>query len=235
VILSARKPDFFDSRTPIYKMVADDGTLKPCVSGLTGDGVYVAGNAALVEDYLGLDGTEILFVGDHMYSDVHASKKVRRWRTALVLRELEDEIAAHTAFKPTQRRLDELMGRKEVLEEEFERRRLDQLRLRKGYGPQPSEPADVVLAEISRLREQLAALDDEIAPLARATAELHNPRWGMLMRAGKDKSHLAWQVEQHADIYTSRVSNLLHVTPYAYLRSPRGSLPHDPCPPDTDG
>jgi hypothetical protein len=47
------------------------------------------------------------------------------------------------------------------------------------------------------------------------------------MRTGNDKSHLARQIERYADVYTSRVSNLLAVSPYVYLRSPRGSLPHD--------
>jgi hypothetical protein len=36
-------------------------------------------------------------------------------------------------------------------------------------------------------------------------------------------------------VYTSRVSNFLHATPYVYLRSPRGSLPHDPAGPGTGG
>jgi hypothetical protein len=35
-------------------------------------------------------------------------------------------------------------------------------------------------------------------------------------------------MERYADIYTSRVSNFLHATPFVYLRSPRGSMPHDP-------
>ncbi|MFQ6047596.1 MAG: 5'-nucleotidase domain-containing protein, partial [Gemmatimonadales bacterium] len=69
--------------------------------------------------------------------------------------------------------------------------------------------------------------DEEITPLAVAANELHNERWGLLMRAGNDKSHLARQVERSADIYMSRVSNFLHQTPFAYLRAPRGSLPHD--------
>ncbi|MFN2252471.1 MAG: HAD-IG family 5'-nucleotidase [Anaerolineae bacterium] len=232
VIVSSHKPDFFDSNTPIYEIVAEDGTLKQCATGLQADGAYVAGNAALVEKHLGVDGTEILYVGDHMYSDVHASKKVRRWRTALVLQELEEEIAAQTSFKPTQRKLDRLMARKEVLEAEYEHLRLMQQRRRGRYGPEPDASAREIREDIEDLRRQLVALDLEIAPMARAATELNNERWGMLMRVGKDKSHLAWQVEQHADIYTSRVSNLLYATPYAYLRSPRGSLPHDPCPPD---
>ena len=75
------------------------------------------------------------------------------------------------------------------------------------------------------------ALDAEIGPLAQAASELTNGRWGLLTRAGNDKSHLARQVERYADIYTSRVSNFLYATPFVYLRSPRGSLPHDPSSP----
>ena len=55
-----------------------------------------------------------------------------------------------------------------------------------------------------------------------------DPNWGLLMRTGTDKSHLARQIERYADAYTSRVSNFLHITPFAFLRSHRGSLPHDP-------
>ena len=78
------------------------------------------------------------------------------------------------------------------------------------------------------LRSELAALDERIAPLARSAGELFNLRWGPLLRAGNDKSHLAWQLERSADVYTSRVANFLAFTPFAYLRSSRGSLPHDP-------
>ena len=48
------------------------------------------------------------------------------------------------------------------------------------------------------------------------------------MRTGNDKSQLARQVERYADIYMARVSDLGLHTPYAYLRSHRGSMPHDP-------
>jgi hypothetical protein len=81
---------------------------------------------------------------------------------------------------------------------------------------------------MGELRARLEALDGRIGPLSRESSELFNPTWGPLMRAGNDKSHLARQVERYADVYTSRVSNLLLHTPFAYLRSPRGSLPHDP-------
>ena len=75
---------------------------------------------------------------------------------------------------------------------------------------------------------RLVEIDSKISPIAQAAVQLVNKNWGLLMRTGIDKSHLARQIETYADIYTARVSNFLHVTPYAFLRSSRGSLPHDP-------
>ena len=80
---------------------------------------------------------------------------------------------------------------------------------------------------IDDLRTRLLALDEEIGPLARAAGEIGNPEWGPLMRSGSDKSLFARQVERYADVYTSRVANFGAVTPFAFLRASRGSLPHE--------
>ena len=77
------------------------------------------------------------------------------------------------------------------------------------------------------MRTKLVELDDLIAPLAIAAGRLSNERWGLLMRSGVDKSLFARQVERYADVYTSRVSNLLYATPHGYLRAFRSPLPHD--------
>jgi hypothetical protein len=168
-------------------------------------------------------------VGDHLYADVHVSKAVLRWRTALILRELEAEIDDLEAFRPTEDALRSLMAEKEDLERRLARARLDRQRARHGYAP-PSAPVPAdAEAQITRLQEALVALDDRIAPLARAAGEIRNPYWGPLMRSGYDKSLFARQVERYADIYTSRVSNFLFETPYAFLRAARSTLPHDSC------
>lgn len=46
----------------------------------------------MVENSLNIHGDEILYVGDHIYTDVSQSKVHLRWRTALILRELEEEV-----------------------------------------------------------------------------------------------------------------------------------------------
>jgi predicted HAD superfamily phosphohydrolase YqeG len=46
----------------------------------------------MVENSLDIHGDEILYVGDHIYTDVSQSKVHQLWRTALICRELEEEV-----------------------------------------------------------------------------------------------------------------------------------------------
>lgn len=231
VIVSARKPDFFTERVPFFEVVTEDGLLKPAMGPLKVGSAYVGGCASQVEQDLGISGDAILYVGDHMFGDVHASKRGLRWRTALVLRELEAEVAALESFQEAEHTLAVRMEEKERLEARADQTRLALLRRRGGYGPAPAEDLQSLDATLQEVKFRLVALDAEISPLAQAANELTNGRWGLLTRAGNDKSHLARQVERYADVYTSRVSNFLYATPFVYLRSPRGSLPHDPTTP----
>ena len=229
VIVGSRKPDFFSSRLPLFSIVDPvRGLLEPEPQGIPGPGRYVGGDATCVEQYLGLSGAEILYVGDHVFADVRMSKSLLRWRTGLILRELENEIVSLEAFRPRERELATMMARKQRLEEQQCRLRLALQRSTLDYGPQPSQTAAEIQQRLAAFKEQIMELDELIAPIAREAADVGSSHWGPLLRAGNDKSHLARQVEASADIYTSRVSNFLYTTPFAYLRSGRGSMPHDP-------
>ena len=228
VMVSARKPDFFTQRAALFDVVSDDGLLRPNVGGMRAGQVYWGGDATAVEQTLSLSGDQILYVGDHIYGDVNVSKTLLRWRTALILRELETDLAALETFAPVQEKLALLMHEKEQLEAQISLLRLHLQRKKAKYGP-PLRGSETWLYEnITATRSRAVALDEAIRPLAEQAARLNNTYWGPLMRAGNDKSHLARQVERYADIYLSRVSNFLFQTPYVYMRSLRGSLPHDP-------
>jgi hypothetical protein len=230
IIVSAQKPHFFSGRAPLFEVVSEDGLLRqvaPLKPGNLHKGVvYQGGDASWVEAGLGLDGDQILYVGDHLYGDVNVSKQLLRWRTALVVRDIEVDLAAIKSFASSQRQLAQLMEKKEGLEIALSALRLAGQRRKYGYGePTPAGPD--LPREMNRVRQAMMRLDATIKPLAEAASQLGNAAWGPLMRAGNDKSHLARQVERYADIYMSRVSNFLTVTPFGYLRSMRGSLPHD--------
>lgn len=228
VIVAARKPEFFRSQARLFEIVNEEGLLRPASGGLEKGKAYFGGSARQVEKHLQMSGDEILYVGDHMYGDVHVSKDVLRWRTALILREMEREIRAIEAFRPQQEKLERLMEEKALLEDRLDSVRLAIQRKTVGYGPAVNEPLEELEAKAQSLLEALQALDARIAPLAQASSKLGNELWGPLMRAGNDKSLLARQMESSADVYTSRVANFLAATPFLYARSARGSLPHDP-------
>jgi hypothetical protein len=215
------------SRMPLFEIVNDEGLLRPCTAGPPHPGSYLGGCASMAETYLGLSGSEILFVGDHLYTDVQASKDMLRWRTCLIVRELEQELAAIGRVREAQSRLDALMAEKTELEFAQAQLRLRVLRAEHPPADAAPERTGPLDSQIGRLRARIERLDEEIGPLALTVGSIFNATWGPLMSSGADRSHLARQLEKSADIYTSRVSNLLFQTPFAYLRAPRGRMPHD--------
>ena len=47
----------------------------------------------MVESSLNIHGDEILYMGDHIYTDVSQPRGHLRWRAALICRELEEEVS----------------------------------------------------------------------------------------------------------------------------------------------
>ncbi|KAL0381975.1 UNVERIFIED_CONTAM: 5'-nucleotidase domain-containing protein 3 [Sesamum calycinum] len=128
VIVSARKPEFFQMSHPMYEVVTGEG------------GLYSGGSAQMIENSLGVHGDEILYVGDHIYTDVSQSKVHLRWRTALICRELEDEYSALVRSRGHRATLIELINQKEVVGDLFNQLRLALQRRSKGTsssGPFP--------------------------------------------------------------------------------------------------
>ncbi|VAH75549.1 unnamed protein product [Triticum turgidum subsp. durum] len=197
VIVSARKPEFFQISHPLYEVVTDDGLLRPCFKANSG-GLYSGGSAQMVEKSLDIHGDEILYVGDHIFTDVSQSKVHLRWRTALICRELEDEFDALIKSHAQKEKLVTLIQQKEIVGDLFNQLRLALQRRTN------SRPAQTLAATCMNDQELTESMQ----------------KWGWLSRAGLwDKSHLTRQIEKYADIYTSRVSNFLHYTPFMYFRS----------------
>lgn len=231
VIISARKPEFFQMSHPLYEVVTGEGLMRPCFKAQKG-GLYSGGSAQMVENSLDIHGDEILYVGDHIYTDVSQSKVHQLWRTALICRELEEEYSALIHSRDHRGALIELINQKEVVGDLFNQLRLALQRRNTGRPAQTLAATNMDDQELTESMQKLLIvmqrLDEKIAPMLEADGELFNERWGFLSRAGLwDKSHLMRQIEKYADIYTSRVSNFLHYTPFMYFRSQEQTLAHD--------
>ncbi|KAL1807496.1 hypothetical protein ACET3Z_024486 [Daucus carota] len=231
VIVSARKPEFFQISHPMYEVMTEEGLMRQWRKLWRG-GLYSGGSAQLIEKEFNIRGDKILYVGDHMYKDVCPSKVHSRWRTALICREFEEEYNSLIHGREQRTMLRGLINQKEVVEELFNQVRLALQRRSTGcpaQSPAAAHMEDHKLNEsIQRLLVVMQRLDAKIAPLLERDGEHFNRRWGYLLRARLyDKSLLARQIEKYADLYTSRVSNFLHYTPYMNFLLQEKSLAHD--------
>ncbi|GJN37806.1 hypothetical protein PR202_gb26797 [Eleusine coracana subsp. coracana] len=180
VIVSARKPEFFQLSQPLYEIVTNDGLMRPCFKANSG-GLYSGGSAQMVEKSLDIHGDEILYVGDHIFTDVSQSKVHVRWRTALICRELEDEIDALVKSYAQKEELVTLIQQKEIVGDLFNQLRLA-LQRRTNSRPAQTLAAscmdDQDLTEsMQKLLIVMQRLDEKIGPMLESDGELFNKRY----------------------------------------------------------
>lgn len=256
VIVASQKPRFFTDRTPFVAIDEAGHALGEASSFVRGH-VYQGGNLVDFEEYAGVCGDRILYVGDHIYGDMLRSKRASAWRTALIVQELEGEIRQIDAMRERGAMLEELDRRRARLDADvsFHQGRLKGLQ-RAGASPRPAgpgaSPGPEGRAEKSPPSRALdAAKRGEKEKLDRLRAELRDTLarveqlealidrqfhswWGPLFKEGHENSKFGEQVEDYACVYTGRVSNFLAYSPLAYLRAAREYLPHELALPSAD-
>jgi HAD superfamily 5'-nucleotidase-like hydrolase len=232
VVVEARKPAIYtngDSPAPVPE-ARDLGLRTPIVRG---------GSAAYLERAVGASGEHVLYFGDHTYGDILQSKKVMGWRTAMLVPELEREIAVTQEHAKEFERLGRLSGERHHLEidkagigREFRRMTL-MLQEDGGDGPDPARRQELaarlqaIPGEIAALDERAAGLLHEIEAIRLRLDRAFNPHWGSLFREGNESSRFGHQLKDFACVYTSRVTNFLHYPWNYYFQSPVSYMPHD--------
>jgi HAD superfamily 5'-nucleotidase-like hydrolase len=210
IITSAGKPAFFQGRKA-FKLVEEGGAVgapDATVEHFCPGELYEGGNIVDFERLVGTSGTEVLYVGDHIYGDVLRANVESGWRTLMVIQEMADELAAMERHSEDIRRVDELDLALRLTREE---RHL--VGPTSGAGPGLSQRA----TDLERRRDDLEA----------AIGQAFHPYWGSLFKAGTELSSFAAQVEQYAWLYTERVSNLGAYPATHFFRSPRALMAHE--------
>ena len=216
VITGAQKPRFFYDKLKLLKVDLKTGMMSNYDNGLE-NGIYQGGCADLFTNSLKVSGEEILYIGDHIYGDILRLKKDCNWRTALVVEELDEELAALKKVKPLDDKISALMTEKEPLEYHV----LTMLTANRETG------VAVDSKDLELHQEKISKIDGQLRELIMKHQESFNPYWGEVMRIGNEESYFASQVERYACIYMPKLDDLLKLSPRTYLRAHRSVLPHE--------
>lgn len=210
MITLAEKPRFFTTKQRFLKWDQHTQQLVNVEEELT-PGIFQGGNSLELQNYLGLESDEILYLGDHIYGDILALKKQCRWRTALIVEEIDREVANIQQGGERLLFLNQLMAEKEKLEDE-----IDRITNAEGENMQANS-----------LSHQIKKIDKRLEEMIIQYHATFNPYWGEVMRAGFEESRFAGQVAKYACIYMAKVSDLATISTRKYFRPQRRPLPHD--------
>ena len=250
VITGGKKPAFFTERRPFLEVMAKKG-IDQTIGEVEADRfdrarIYQGGNIADFERMAQARGEEILYVGDHIFGDIVRSRRDSRWRTCLVVEELEGEITGTLDQVERTEALNDVDSRRFGLDDEIgvHRALLDRfdavLSGREPHGDEPplveidaalrtalEEGAKKLRKEIDIAKRALRALDAAAAEHQDALDKTFNSLWGRLFKASNDLSRFGAQVELYACCYTSKVSNFRNYSPVHFFRAPREIMSHD--------
>ncbi|HET7503678.1 MAG TPA: HAD-IG family 5'-nucleotidase [Kofleriaceae bacterium] len=248
VMVGAGKPAFFNELRPFVQI--DGATGAPISNGHNGhnghngetvkhlarDKIYQAGNVVAFEQLTGIKGEQVLYIGDHIYGDILRLRKQHMWRTAMVLQELEREISVSDRLEGQIKDLDLLDRRHRNLESEIDYQSLRQKKIQRLLeDPATAQPLRARLEEarkvtrqsLESLRDRAQLMDAEVDSLESRIDRAYNSHWGSCLREGNENSRFGEQVNDYADLYTSRVSNFGPYSPLRYFRAPRRPMPHE--------
>lgn len=98
VVVDARKPLFFGEGTILRQVDTTTGALKvgTHMGPLQREQIYSGGSCDVFTSLIEAKGKDVLYVGDHIFGDILKSKKIRGWRTFLVIPELVQELHVWT-------------------------------------------------------------------------------------------------------------------------------------------
>ncbi len=227
VICAAAKPKWFQEGRALMEREGD--ALKPVKNQLERGRIYEGGNLADFERLAQVQGSSVLYVGDHIYGDILRSKKESSWHTAMIIPELDAEIEAHEHCSLELARQRSLEEARDRLEDEL---RYYQTRF-KELGRTTSTDAFIegerlrIKRALDRIRSELRANLSEHEVLAERVSRHFHPYFGSLLKEQNEMSSFGLQVDLYADIYMRRVSCLKAYSPQQFFRSPYDLMPHE--------
>ena len=229
VVVEAAKPDFFRTQRPFELIEAPPAATKESDVPSWG-GVYRGGCLDGFMRLVGEPGEHVLYVGDHIYGDIVSSKLESTWRTALIVRELEEELEQREQSAADLERQIELQQKMTDIGHEMDHLR-DVITVFQDLVDRGADLSSNRLNVLSRSFDQLRRdhfrLLQEEATWSERLARGFNPYWGSFFKQGTSKTRFASQLEAYACLYTSRVSNFAFYGANRYFRVSEDPMIHE--------
>lgn len=202
IVVDASKPLFFGEGTLMRQVDTTTGALR--IGSHTGplhkEQVYSGGSCDVFTKLIGAKGKDVLYIGDHIFGDILKSKKIRGWRTFLIVPELVQELHVWTDKCQL---FTELQALDVMLGETY-----------KNLDSSTKEKPD-----ISSLRSSIRDVTHRM--------DLAYGMMGSLFRSGSRQTFFSSQVVRYADLYAATFLNLIYY-PFSYMfRAPAMLMPHE--------
>lgn len=203
VIVQARKPRFFTDTTRPFRLL-DEKTGTHAwdrVSKLEKGRVYYEGTVKQLQELTGWNGHQVLYFGDHPYSDLADVTLEHGWRTGAIISELTHEI--ETLNKPDfKQNANWLQMLTQLIEDHQDR-------------------------ETPEAKKALRRWMDERDQLRNDIKIIFNKQFGSVFRTYNNPTYFSRRLFRFSDIYTSNVTNLLHYGVDHTFYPRRGVMPHE--------
>ncbi|XP_022252149.1 cytosolic purine 5'-nucleotidase-like [Limulus polyphemus] len=202
ILVDAKKPLFFSEGTVLRQVDSKTGDLRigTHMGPLQPGQVYSGGSCEVFTELIGAKGKDVLYVGDHIFGDILKSKKMRGWRTFLIVPELQRELYV---WIKERKLFDKLQELDIMLGETY--RYLDSSAKRK--------------PELGKKRYKMRETSHNI--------DMSYGILGSTFRSGSRQTFFASQICRFADVYGVSFFNLMHY-PFCYIfRAPPMLMPHE--------
>ncbi|KAJ1519137.1 hypothetical protein ONE63_011257 [Megalurothrips usitatus] len=204
VIVQARKPRFFtDESRPIRMFDTKTSVhLWDRVVKLERGKIYCEGTLKQLEAITGWQGKQVLYFGDHPYTDLADVTLEHGWRTGAIVHELSHEIKTlnNDEFKLNCNWLQMLTM---LIEDHQEIEN----------NPMAKHVLDKWIEERDKLRISIK--------------KVFNPQFGSVFRTFNNPTYFSRRMFRFADIYTAKITNLLHYSTDHAFYPRRGVMPHE--------
>ncbi|XP_067010623.1 5'-nucleotidase domain-containing protein 3 [Anabrus simplex] len=203
IIVQARKPKFFtDESRPFREYNKKSGTqLWDRVHKLEKGKIYYEGTLKQLEDMTGWRGEQVLYFGDHPYSDLADVTLEHGWRTGAIINELTHEI--ETLNQPEfKQNINWLQMLTQLIEDHQAQEE-----------PHSQAVVQKWIEERDELRQKIKTV--------------FNEQFGSVFRTFHNPTYFSRRLFRFADIYTSKITNLLNYSVNHTFYPRRGVMPHE--------